>query len=190
MASGRSLIFAAALLPALGALTFGQEQRPPVDPLANATPVPATPSAPGNPPGRAGRPDRPLRPNERMRRALGGGDAEKAREALRNMPPEERERWTKRFREWAAMPPERKKALQDREENLRRRMQNDAEKAITGANLSLTEDQKATFTQRYIEERRKIEEELRREMEEKRRPKVQALVEKLKGEFSVGATGQ
>jgi hypothetical protein len=34
-----------------------------------------------------------------------GPDADKAREALRNMNPEERERWTKRFREWAEMPP-------------------------------------------------------------------------------------
>src|SRR5690349_13339458 len=110
MASGRSLIFVAALLAGFAALTFGQEQRPPVDPLANATPVPAPPAAAAKPPGRPDRPDRPLRPNERMRRALGGGDAEKAREALRNMTPDERERWTKRFREWAAMPPERKKA--------------------------------------------------------------------------------
>jgi len=50
--------------------------------------------------------------------------------------------------------------------------------------LDLTEEQKKAFAQRYIEERRKIEEDLRRQMEESRRPKVKALVEKLRQEFA------
>jgi len=111
-------------------------------------------------------------------------DADKAREAFKNMSPDERERWLRRFRDWADMPAERKKSLADREEFFRRKMREDVEAAQKEIGLDLTEEQKKAFAQRYIEERRKIEEDLRRQMEESRRPKVKALVEKLRQEFA------
>src|SRR5687767_10339139 len=52
----------------------------------------------------------------------GGVDGQKAREAFRNMSPEERERWLRRFRDWADMPPEKKRSLADREEIFRRKI--------------------------------------------------------------------
>ena len=100
------------------------------------------------------------------------------------MTPEERDRWMRRFRDWADMPPEKKKALADREEFFKRKMREDVEAAEKELGIELNEEQKKLFADRYIEERRKVEEELRREMEASRGPKVKALIEKLRQEFA------
>jgi Protein of unknown function (DUF3106) len=161
-------------------LSFGEEPRPPVDPLA---PAPASP-----------KPDRDRKWEEddkdkdaerrKHRGMFTGPDADKAREAFRNMSPEERERWTKRIREWAEMPPEKKKSLADREEFFRKKIKEDIDAAIVKTGLTLNDEQKKLFAERYLDERRKIESELRKEMEEKRGPRVDAMIDKLKEEFS------
>src|SRR4029434_7282618 len=79
-------------------------------------------------------------------------DAEKAREAFKNMSPEERERWMRRFRDWADMPPEKKKSLADREEFFKRKVREDVEAAQKELGTELSEDQKKLFSERYIEE--------------------------------------
>jgi hypothetical protein len=114
-----------------------------------------------------------------------GPDADKAREAFRNMSPEERERWTKRIREWAEMPPEKKKSLADREEFFRKKIKEDIDAAIQKTGLTLNEEQTKLFAERYLDERRKIESELRKEIDEKRGPRVDAMIGKLKEEFTV-----
>lgn len=196
-----------------GVGSYAQEARPPVDPLEKK-PAPVAPVASESGSGkskserREDRPDRPERPDRGDKpdrpgdgpgwKGKGGGrffgppgpEADKAREAFRNMTPEERERWLRRFRQWADMSPERKKSLEDREEMFRRKMREDIEEALKATNLSLNDEQKKQFATRYAEERRKIEEQIRKEMEEKRRPQVQALVEKLKNEFSGQTTSQ
>jgi hypothetical protein len=161
-------------------LSFGEEPRPPADPLA---PAPASPK-----PNR----DRKWEEDDKDKDAdrpkhrgmFTGPDADKAREAFRNMSPEERERWSKRIREWAEMPPEKKKSLADREEFFRKKIKEDIDAAIVKTGLTLNDEQKKLFAERYLDERRKIESELRKEMEEKRGPRVDAMIDKLKEEFS------
>jgi hypothetical protein len=149
-------------------LSFGEEPRPPVDPLAPGSASP--------------KPDRDRKWEHRG--MFTGPDADKAREAFRNMSPEERERWTKRIREWAEMPPEKKKSLADREEFFRKKIKEDIDAAIVKTGLTLNDEQKKLFAERYLDERRKIESELRKEMEERRGPRVDAMIDKLKEEFS------
>jgi len=126
----------------------------------------------------------------RKSRTFPGGavDAEKAKEAFRNMSPDERERWLRKFRDWADMPAEKKKSLADREEFFRRKMREGVEAAQNELGIELNEEQKKVFAQRYMEERRKVEEELRREMDESRKPKLKAMVEKLRQEFATRPT--
>jgi hypothetical protein len=161
-------------------LSFGDEPRPPVDPLA---PAPASPK-----PDRDRKwegDDKDKEAERRKHRGMfTGPDADKARDAFRNMSPEERERWTKRIREWAEMPPEKKKSLADREEFFRKKIKEDIDAAIVKTGLTLNDEQKKLFAERYLDERRKIESELRKEMEEKRGPRVDAMIDKLKEEFS------
>jgi hypothetical protein len=170
-----SLIFAFSATAAL--LSAAEDRSAPA-----ATPTPALPVPPCSSKGDGAKPNG----SPRKERTFPGGavDAEKAKEAFRNMSPEERERWLRRFRDWADMPPEKKKSLADREEFFRRKMREDIEAAQKEAGVELTEEQKRLFAQRYVEERRKIEEQLRREMEESRKPRVKALCEKLRQEFA------
>jgi hypothetical protein len=56
--------------------------------------------------------------------------------------------------------------------------------AILKTGLTLDEEQKKQFSERYLDERRKIEAELRKEMDEKRGPRVDAMIDKLKEEFA------
>ena len=66
----------------------------------------------------------------------------------------------------------------------RQRMIQDIQQALQQSGLVLTEEQKAQFAKRYTEERRKLEEELRKEMNEKRQPRLEAIVGQLAKEFS------
>jgi hypothetical protein len=170
-------------LACAAALPLAAQERPPADPLAGATPKPEARTGGdrpaqrlGGPEGRAGGPFR--------RPLLNGPEAEKAREAIRDMKPEERQQWLRRFREFADLPPEQKKTLLDREEMFRKRMREDTEAALKQSGLTLDEEQRRRFAARYAEERRKIEEELRAEIEKLRQPRVQSLIEKLKQEFA------
>src|SRR5262245_61607996 len=120
---------AAVSLLSLSSLSVGQEPRPGLDPAKDSPFNPSAPSAPVIPPPRPERDfqrdgdprDKDFKDRDRKDREPGkdsdwkdddrrkhrggnvftGPDAEKAREAFRNMSPEERERWTKRIREWA-----------------------------------------------------------------------------------------
>lgn len=153
------------------ALLLAQE-RPPADPLAAASPKPE------NKPGAVASPG-PRRPG-----FFGGPEAEKARAAFQQMSPEEKERWMRSFRQFAELPQERKMEIFQRSEFMRKKMREDVEDALKQTGLNLPEEQKKRFAERYFEERRKMEEDLRRQMDELRKPKVQALIEKLKQEFA------
>jgi hypothetical protein len=147
------------------------EERPPVDPLADGASKRER-TGPPPPPG--------------MRRPgfNRGGDEEKTRQALQQLSPEERQRFFRRLKEFADLPPEKKKELFERGEYFRRKMREDVEAAMRQTGLELTEEQKRKFSERYFEERKAIEEDLRKQMEELRKPRLQALAEKLKQEFA------
>ena len=132
-------------------------------------------------PGKRERPPRAPRPP-------GGPEFEKSREAFKQMSPEERQKWVEDFRRWQALPPDQKKSLLDRQESSRKKRREEVERVISELGLELNDEQKKQFTQRYGEERRKLEDELRKQLEELRRPRVKALVEKLKQEFSAPAS--
>lgn len=154
------------------ALLLAQEPAPPSDSAAAATPKPERkpgPFEPGmrRPPG-----------------AFGGPDAEKARQAFQQMSPEEKERWMRSFRQFAELPPDKKMELFQRSEFFRKKMREDVEDALKRSNLHLSDEQKKKFADRYFEERRTLEEELRKQMEELRKPKIDALIEKLTREFA------
>lgn len=190
----RSLAALAALSLAVAALpSNAQEPRPPADPLAPGAQTSPKPEGKGGPDRKDwDRKDRDKdgdgKDDDRRKHRGGsfftGPDADKTREAFRNMSPEERERWTKRIREWVEMPPEKKKSLADREEFFKKKIKEDIEAAIQKTGLTLNEEQTKVFAERYLDERRKIESELRKEIDEKRGPRVDAMIERLKGEFS------
>lgn len=111
-------------------------------------------------------------------------EMQNVRRAIEALSPEQRKRFEENFHKWANLSPEEKKALRDRDEMRRKRMTEDIQEALAKTGLSLTDEQKAQFARRYAEERRKLEEELRREMNEKRQPRLESMVGQLTKEFS------
>ena len=113
---------------------------------------------------------------------------ENVRKALEALTPEQRKRFQENFWRWSNLSAEEKKALADREAMRKRKITEDIDAAIKETGLDLDPARRELFARRYGEERRKIEEQLRKEMEENRRPLVKEIVAKLKAEFSGGAT--
>lgn len=81
------------------------------------------------------------------------------------------------------MSPEERQALILREKNRRDKAAQEIEDAIKKSGLQLDKDRREVYALRYTQERRKIEEQLRKDMEEKRKPLVSDMVERLKVEF-------
>jgi hypothetical protein len=115
-------------------------------------------------------------------------EMQNVRRAIEALSPEQRKRFEENFSKWANLPPEEKKSLRHRDEIRRKRMEEEIDEAVRKSGLTLNEAQKEQFAQRYAEERRKLEEELRKEMDEKRQPRLDAIVGQLAKEFLDGAT--
>ncbi len=112
---------------------------------------------------------------------------ENVRKALEALTPEQRKRFQENFLRWSNLPPEKKEALRDREEFRRKRMAEEIDVAIRDTGLELDKERRELFVKRYAEERRKVEEQLRKEWEEKRKPLLADLVARLKAEFTHSA---
>jgi hypothetical protein len=164
----RKLITAACGFAAMQA--FAQE------PEAGSPPQPRPeehrPIEPGKPPNPPGSPDQ--------------GDAEfkDIRRVFEKLPPEARKKFRENFHRWKEMRPEDRDELRHQELRRKERIAREIEETIKKAGLHLNPDQREVFALRYAQERRRIEESLRREIEEKRRPMVQEMMERLKREFA------
>jgi flagellar biosynthesis GTPase FlhF len=138
-------------------------------------------------PDAAGKADDSLRASpDRPGKFRRGGDLEDARR-FEKMPPEQRERLRENLRRWQKMPPEERQDLREEEQRRRQRIEREIDEIIQKAGLQLSADQRQVFALRYAQERRKIEETLRREMEAKRRPMLDEVVERLKKELAAAA---
>ena len=107
-----------------------------------------------------------------------------ARRALEALTPEQRQRFIENFKRWSNLPPEEKKVLADRESIRRKKIAEEVNQALAETGLDLKGERRMFFAKRYGEERRKIEEQLRKEMEEKRKPLIKEVIARLKEEFS------
>jgi len=157
-------IAAALALAATVGTTLGQ----------TATPAPATPKKEGKGAWLAGQPVEGPK----------GPAYENVRKALDALTPEQRKRFQENFMRWANLSPEEKKALRDREEMRKKVIEQESEAAVQESGLQLDGERREQFIKRYGEGRRLIEEQLRKEMNEKRKPMVHELIGRLRGEFA------
>lgn len=129
----------------------------------------------------------PPAPNEKRRRRdfdpTPSPELENVRKAISALTPEQRKRFQENFQRWANLSHEEKGALRDREEIQKRIRQQEVQTALEESGLQLEGERREQFVQRYAQERRRIEEQLRKETMEKRQPLVKDLVAKLKAEF-------
>ena len=115
-------------------------------------------------------------------------------EALKNyfdrLSPDEKSRFAEKFEKWKSLPVEEREALMLHEKLRRERMQHEIAEVIKNSGLQLDKDRQEVFALRYTQERRKIEEQLRKELEEKRRPLLKEMTDRLITEFGPTPTVQ
>ena len=112
---------------------------------------------------------------------------ENVRKALEALSPEQRRRFAENLLRWSNLPPEEKKMLREGEELRKKYMEMEINAAIAESGLQLEGERRAQFIRRFGEERKKIEEQLRKETMEKRKPMVRELIGRMKAEFSTSS---
>jgi hypothetical protein len=106
------------------------------------------------------------------------------RRAIESLSPEQKKRFGENMMRWSNLSPEEKKALRESEAVRQKYIEQEVIMAITASGLRLEGERRVQFVKRFTEERRKIEEQLRHDMMEKRKPMVRELIGRLKTEFS------
>jgi len=99
------------------------------------------------------------------------------------LPPDERQTFRKNAERWMQMSPEERKVMRDREKIYRAQVQREVDAALRDTGLRLEGEKRAQFEQRYLQERRRIEQSLHQEIDSKRQQQLPALQERLKKEF-------
>ncbi len=90
---------------------------------------------------------------------------------------------------WAVLhlPAEKRQMLLGQEEDRRKKMREQIEQALKDNGIQINDEKKHQFFHRYFEERRAIEEKLRKDENEHRQTLMREMSEKLKKEFSSSA---
>lgn len=111
-------------------------------------------------------------------------EMENVRKAVEALSPEQKKRFGENLMRWSNLSPEEKNALRAREAVRQKYIEQEVAAALAATGLQLEGERRAQFVRRFAEERRKIEEQLRHEMMERRKPMVREMVGRLKAEFS------
>ena len=98
--------------------------------------------------------------------------------------PDQQKRFLDNLDQWKAMSPEEQELYRDRDLIRREKIAVEIQDAITKSGLKLDDDQREVYALRYTQERRKIEEELHKEMDQKRNGMVNDMLSRLKLEFA------
>jgi len=109
---------------------------------------------------------------------------DQAKKEFEKMTPEQRAKFWGNFKNWIDMPSEQRERFSKMNEDRFQKAREEIRELIKKSGLTLDEEQQKKFAQRYFEERKVIEEQLRKEMDERRKPLLSAMEEKLKAEFS------
>jgi len=88
------------------------------------------------------------------------------------------------------MTPEQRNLMRQRENVRRQIITRDADAAVRDSGLQLNPQQRAQFESRYIQERRKVEQSLRQQIETERQKEIPALIQQLRKEFQIDAPGK
>lgn len=110
-----------------------------------------------------------------------------ARRLFEQLSPDQQKKFLDNLGQWKNMPPEEQELFRDRELFRREKIAQEIQQAINKSGLRLDEDQREVYALRYTQERRKIEEALRKEMDQKRQSMVAEMLDRLKREFAASA---
>ena len=88
------------------------------------------------------------------------------------------------------MSPEQRNLMRQRENMRRQAITRDADAAVRDSGLQLNPQERAQFESRYIQERRKVEQSLRQQIETERQKEIPALIQQLRKEFQIDEPGK
>lgn len=116
------------------------------------------------------------------------GRFELLRKAFDQLSPEQQERILQNLRRWQDLSTDERDVLRQRERVQKQKQEASINEAYLKSGLQLNEEQRALFRRRYLQERRRLEEQLVREIQEKRQAGNATIIESLKKEFSASKT--
>src|SRR6266404_2392341 len=106
------------------------------------------------------------------------------------MPPDARQNFRRNADLWMQMTPEQRNLMRQRENMRRQIITRDADAAVRDSGLQLNSQERARFESRYIQERRKVEQSLRQQVETERQKEIPALIQQLRKEFQIDEPGK
>jgi uncharacterized membrane protein len=106
------------------------------------------------------------------------------RKAFDQLSPEQQEKVLLNLLRWQDLSQDEREVLRQRERVQRQKQEASINEAYQKSGLQLNEEQRTLFRKRYQQERRRLEEQLVRENQEKRQVGIAAIVDALKKEFS------
>jgi len=109
---------------------------------------------------------------------------EQLRKAFEQLSAEQQERILQNFHRWQDLSQDEKEVLRQRERVQRQKLEASLNEAYQKSGLQLNDEQRAQFHKRYLQERRRLEEQLVHDIQEKRLAGNAAIIEMLKKEFS------
>ena len=101
------------------------------------------------------------------------------------MPPEARQNFRRNAERWMRMSPEERNVMRQRENLRHETIKRETDSALRQSGLSLTPQERSQFESRYVQERRKVEQSLRQQIEAERQKELPALIQQLKKEFQI-----
>jgi hypothetical protein len=109
---------------------------------------------------------------------------EQLRKLFEQLSPEQQERTLQNFHRWQDLSQDEREVLRQRERVQRQKQEASINEAYQKSGLQLGDEQRAQFRKRYLQERRRLEEQLAHDNQEKRQAGNAAIIEMLKKEFS------
>jgi hypothetical protein len=106
------------------------------------------------------------------------------------LPPDARQNFQRNAQLWMQMSPEQRNLMRQRENMRRQIITREADAAVRDSGLQLNPQERARFESRYIQERRKVEQSLRQQIETERQKEIPALIQQLRKEFQIDEPGK
>jgi hypothetical protein len=109
---------------------------------------------------------------------------EDLRRSIEQLTPEQQQKVLQNLHRWLALSPDERDVLRQRQRVRQQKEEESVTEAYQKSGLRLNEEGREIFRKLYLQERRKLEEQLAKDSQEKRQKGDAAIVEKLKKEFA------
>jgi hypothetical protein len=112
-----------------------------------------------------------------------GPSGEHGRRLLEKLPPEQREHFRQNMESWSKLSPEQRRELREKEMKRREERRREFERFLERLGIAANDPRRPQLFERYLQERRRIEQTLREEMQTRRKTLIDATISQFQREF-------